>query len=193
MKTVLIVGDSIAMGYAPLVAEALAGELAVRRNDGNAGDSAHLLEHLPDYLDAAGEADLVHLNCGLHDVKTPFGSERRQVPLEDYRTNLAEIVSRLVHRQRTVVWATTTPVLHARHHAVKGFDRFEADVREYNAAAAEIVAAAEIPTNDLYAVIQAAGAEACLGPDGVHMTDAGNAALAGAVASAVREHIERAP
>jgi len=186
MPNVLIIGDSISMGYTPRLAEALGRGFAVRRNDGNAGDSAQLLENLPGYLQADPDAELVHFNCGLHDIKTPFGSRRRQVPLGEYRANLAEIVSRLAYRVGKLVWATSTPVIHERHHAVKDFDRFEADVRAYNAAAAEIMAAGEIPVDDLYAAVAAAGPEQCLGPDGVHMTDAGNAVLAGAVADALR-------
>ena len=188
MDRILLIGDSITIGYAPLVAEAVAGEFEIVRHEGNAGDSAHLLECLLDYLDAAGEARGVHFNCGLHDLKTPFGSESRQVPLAEYRTNLAEIVSRLAYRTKALVWATTTPVIYARHHAVKGFDRFEEDVRAYNAAAGEVVAAAGVPVDDLYGEIVRAGPAECLGPDGVHMTATGNAVLAGAVAESLGRH-----
>jgi lysophospholipase L1-like esterase len=189
MPSALIIGDSISMGYAPAVAQALAGQIDVRRSEGNAGDSANLLAHLPDYLEAAPPGAWVHLNCGLHDIKRPFGSDRRQVPLADYRKNLAEIVGCLVYRERKVLWATSTPVIHERHHARKDFDRFEEDVAAYNAAAGEIVAAAGIPVDDLHATVAAAGTESCLRADGVHMTPAGNEALARTVADFLREHV----
>jgi lysophospholipase L1-like esterase len=183
---------AISIGYTSLVAKAFAGELDVCHSEGNASDSAHVLANLPDYLEAAGETALVVLNCGLHDIKTPFGSDQRQVPLADYRKNLTEIVSRLVYQRRKMIWATSTPVIHERHHATKGFDRYEQDARAYNAAAAEIVAAAEVPVIDLYAVVVSAGVETCLGLDGVHMTEAGNAALAEAVVAAVRAQLGNA-
>jgi len=192
MTKILIIGDSISMGYTPLVAETLAGEATLRRSEGNAADSAHLLENVLDYLAADSDAALVHFNCGLHDIKRAFGSDRRQVPLVEYRKNLAEIVSRLAYRVPRVLWATTTPVLYDRHHAVKGFDRFEEDVAAYNAAAGEIAAAAGIGVSDLHAAIVAAGPEQCLGPDGVHMTDKGNAVLAEAVTRTLRAHLGEA-
>ncbi len=188
MERILIIGDSISIGYTPPVADALAGEAEVVHNPGNGGDSANVLANLPDYLDAAGGAGVVLLNCGLHDIKREFGSDRRQVPLKDYRMNLAEIVSQIKYRTLPLLWATTTPVIHARHHATKGFDRFEKDVEAYNAAAAEIAAAAEVPVCDLNAAVEAAGRESCIGDDGVHMTDEGNRVLAAKVVQCLRSH-----
>ena len=53
---VLLVGDSISIGYSPYVASELKGEVRVRHNEGNASDSAHLLSHLDAYL-AADQTD----------------------------------------------------------------------------------------------------------------------------------------
>ena len=188
---VLIIGDSISIDYTPRVAEELAGELRVAHNEGNAEDSRNLLANLDAYL--AADAELVHFNCGLHDLKR-LGGGAYQVPLAAYRGNLRRIVDRLRATGRKLIWATTTPVIDERH-AARGvdFDRCQADVEAYNAAAMEVVVAANIPVNDLHAVAGHAGPERLLGPDGVHFTPAGCGVLAGAVVAAIRGRLGAGP
>jgi lysophospholipase L1-like esterase len=183
MKAILI-GDSIRQGYQPLVAEQLAGAVEVWGPAENGGTSANVLAHLEEWV-LRREADLVHLNCGLHDLAVEKNGSHRVEP-EDYRANLRRIFDRLKNETGTrLVWAATTPVLDARHHTTKPFDRFEADVQTYNAIALELAAGLEV--NDLHAVIVRGGVAECLGTDGVHMTAMGYALLAGAVAAKIRE------
>ena len=119
---VLIIGDSISMGYTPHVQEMLSGRRSVVRNEGNAGDSDNVLARLDEWLACDGDASLIHFNCGLHDIKTPREGGDNQVPLSRYKANLAAIVDRLVQTGKTLVWATTTPVIYERH-LRKDFDR----------------------------------------------------------------------
>ena len=180
----ILIGDSIRQGYQPLVADQLAGSVEVWGPAENGGTSANVLAHLEEWV-LRREADLVHLNCGLHDLAVEKNGSRRVEP-EDYRANLRRIFDRLRGETRTrLVWAATTPVVDARHHATKPFDRFEADVQTYNAIALDLAAGLEI--NDLHAVIVRGGVAECLGTDGVHMTAMGYALLAGAVAAKIRE------
>jgi len=186
---VLILGDSISIGYAPVAARELAGDVFVAHHEGNSGDSANLLAHLDAWLAADADADLVHFNVGLHDLRLWRRSGEHQVPLVAYRDNLAEIVRRLEATGKALVWATTTPVDDERNARGTGdFFRRNADVLAYNAAAREIVDAAGIPVNDLYAVIADAGPGDCLREDGVHMTDRGYVLLGQTVAAAVSRH-----
>ena len=183
---VLIIGDSISIGYTPPAAERLAGEAELIHNPGNGGDSDNVLANLDAWLTEAN-ADVVHLNCGLHDIKLPRDSRGLQVPLDRYRRNLAEIARRLTAGRALPVWATSTPVIDAPHNAVKEFDRHNADVDACNAAAGEIMLAAGIRINDLHAAAIAAGIETILAEDGVHMTAGGYAILARAVADCIRK------
>ena len=96
------------------------------------------------------------------------------------------------HMARKVIWATTTPVNEAWHHAQKPFDRFEADVMAYNAAASEIASQLGVPIDDLYGIVTAAGRDRLLLPDGVHFTQDGYRLLGKAVADAIRHHLSRA-
>jgi len=102
LPVVLLIGDSIRLGYAPTVTQRLAGRMEVVSPAANGGDSANMLRHLEEWVTAA-RPDLVHCNCGLHDLKLTEG--RYQVPPEDYGANLREIVRRL----RATTAATLEP------------------------------------------------------------------------------------
>lgn len=188
-KSVILIGDSIRMGYQAVVQQQLAGPAEVWGPAKNGGNSQNVL----DYLDAwviARRPDVVHLNCGLHDIKTPFGSNARAISLSQYQTNLREIFTR-IRRNVTgaIIWATTTPINYARHHANKDFDRFEADVDSYNAVAVDVAREFEIPINNLHAVVVAAGRDRLLLPDGVHFTAPGYALLGATVAGVVQRYL----
>ncbi len=184
MKQVIIIGDSIAMAYGPLVRASLASWAEVWQPEENAGTSANLLAHLEAWA-LGREADLIHLNCGLHDLAIDAGDAHRVEP-EQYVRNLMTVFSRL--RSGTpakLVWATITPVIDARHQAVKGFRRQEADVEHFNQVA--LRAAGRTRVDDLHGHVIRAGIERCICEDGVHMTEYGNRVLAEAVAAVIRE------
>ena len=179
---VLIIGDSISMGYTPLVKEMLASRMDVERIPQNGGDSANVLAHLDEWL-APRPPAAIHFNCGLHDLKRNRTTGELQQPLDAYVRNLKRILALLKEKTTArLIWATTTPVIYERHRKVKDFDRSEADVEAYNAAALETMREACVEINDLHAVIVAEGVEECICEDGVHMTPRGNSALAKAVA-----------
>jgi len=181
---ILLIGDSISMGYTPHVAVLLAGRADVVHNPGNAGDTDHTRADLDAWL-AELPAEVVHFNCGLHDIKVARPGGANQVPLPRYRENLTWIVQRLQATGAGLVWASSTPVIETRHQAVKDFDRYNRDVESYNLAAAEIMAEAGVPVDDLHAVAAAADLQSFLTPDGVHFTEAGYGLLASAVAEAL--------
>jgi lysophospholipase L1-like esterase len=137
-----------------------------------------------------GQLRVVHINSGLHDIKRVYGSDHRQQPLPTYIDNLRWIVTTLrAGSSALLMWATTTPVIFERHHARKGFDRFEEDVDEYNKAALALMEELQIPVDDLHGVIMRHGKERAISEDGVHMTDEGNRVLADAVAETLRRYL----
>ena len=75
------------------------------------------------------------------------------VPLAEYEGNVRQILQNLQRELNgAVVWATTTPVDENWHHQNKGFDRLEADVEAYNAAARAVAEDLGVPIDDLFAV-----------------------------------------
>lgn len=189
-KVAFLIGDSISMGYYPLVRDRLAGRVHVVRHEGNGGTSANVRARLAEWLGAL-RPDVIHFNAGLHDLARDQGLQGpNRVPLADYEDNLRWIVSWLkANTSARLVWATTTPVVDEWHAARKGFFRLQADVERYNAAARRILEAQGVPINDIFAVIERLGRTACLLEDGVHMNDRGNEALAEAVAAALLRNV----
>jgi lysophospholipase L1-like esterase len=187
LPRVVLVGDSIRMGYAPLVAKQLAGKAVVISAEPNGEDSGNVLRHLDEWV-IKEKPDVVHLNAGLHDLKV-LKEKPHQVALADYETNLKTIVDRIRKETKArIVFATSTPIidnLHAQRKA--GFDRFEADVQKYNSAAVTVMKQLGIPVNDLHELVESRGREKIMGPDGTHYTEEGYAILA----DAVTEHVTR--
>ena len=81
-STVVLIGDSIRMGYQPFVTEALAGEAEIWAPEENGGDSRNVPAHLEAWV-IARAPHTVHVNCGLHDVKKSFETGVAQVPLAE--------------------------------------------------------------------------------------------------------------
>ena len=182
-----IVGDSISMGYTPHVRKELEGRARVERHEGNGGDSQNVLAKLnTQWLPALGEKpDLIHVNCGLHDLR--FWSEKNayQVPLEGYIKNMATLAEELAATGAKIVWCSTTPVLDGAPGMSKEFARKNEDVEAYNAVALETMTAAGFAINNLNAFVNHLGPEKLITPDGVHFTDEGYLQLGSAVATAV--------
>jgi lysophospholipase L1-like esterase len=185
MRQVILIGDSIRMGYQPVVQRALANRAAVWAPRENGGTSANVLAHLDEWV-LSRNAYIVHLNCGLHDLKTEFGASRTVVPLAEYRKNLEAIFRQIQERtMSTLIWASTTPVNERWHHQNKPFDRFESDIEAYNRAATEIATRFDIQIDDLYGLVMDAGRDDYLVQDGVHFSPAGYELLGDRVADVI--------
>jgi lysophospholipase L1-like esterase len=184
LPKVVLIGDSIRIGYAPLVAKRLDGKAIVVSAKPNGEDSGNVLKNLDEWV-IREKPDVVHINAGLHDLK--LTDKSYQVPLDEYEKNLRTILERI--RQETnakIIFATSTPILDNLHAQRKaGFDRFEADVQKYNTAAVAVMKQAGVPINDLHKLIEDGGKEKLIGPDGTHYTPEGYEILAAAVTNSI--------
>ena len=164
---IYVIGDSISIQYGPYLKTYLTGFMEYSRKEGedealldldkpqgaNGGDSSMVLSFLEARARAGGiDADLLLLNCGLHDIKTNPVTGEKQIPLESYRVNLKSIVSTVAALRRPrMVWIRTTPCDEVVHNTrEKTFHRFAADARRYNEVADAIMTAAGIPMIDLF-------------------------------------------
>jgi lysophospholipase L1-like esterase len=181
---VVLIGDSIRMGYAPLVAKRLEGKAIVVSAKPNGEDSGNVLKNLEEWV-IKEKPDVVHINAGLHDLKLKDGTY--QVPLAEYEKNLKTILERIQKETHAkIIFATSTPILDNLHAQRKaGFDRVEADVQRYNTAAVAVMTQAGVPIDDLHELVEAGGKEKLIGPDGTHYTPAGYDALAAAVTNSI--------
>lgn len=182
---VALVGDSIRMGAEPHVRARLPAAWRVWSPAEN-GESSHTLRAKLDAWLPAGAFDLIHLNCGLHDLRHDPGRDRPVATPDEYAGNLRAIFAALASGGATVIWATTTPIDEAAHNAVKASRRYAADVAAYNRIAVELARAAGFRINDLHAALSRASPGDLLLPDGVHFTADGYARIGALIDAALR-------
>lgn len=198
LPRVLIIGDSISIGYTAGVRKKLKGIANVHRVPGNAGHTGMGLANLDKWLhEKNGSWDLIHFNWGLWDLCYRHPEAKNQgnrdkvngtlthTP-EVYADNLEAIVTRLEKTGATLIFATTTPVPAGEAGRKVGDDKV------YNDAAIAVMQKHGVEINDLHAV--AAGKMDRYGkkPGDVHFTADGNTALAEAVAKKVSEALHEA-
>lgn len=194
LPRVLLIGDSISIGYTVAVRERLAGKANVHRIPTNGGPTTNGLARLPVWL-GDSKWDVIHFNWGLHDLKYVKGDSadladpkaegsRRQVSPADYEKNLTQLVQTLKATNAKLIWCTTTPVPEG------STGRVAEDEVLYNQIAAKVMTAADVPTNDLCAHARAKLAEVQL-PKNVHFTEGGSRYLAEKVAAAIAEHLPK--
>jgi len=179
---IILIGDSIRMGYQPTVIEQLSAIADVSGPEENGGTSENILVHMDEWI-ISQSPDIVHINCGLHDIKNPFDASAIDIPIDRYETNVRTILGRLKDESGAqIVWATTTPVNEQRHRAHKDFLRFNADVSACNEAAKKLAVEFGARVNDLHSTVTEAGPDKILLEDGVHYSEEGYALLGKTVA-----------
>ncbi len=181
---VLIIGDSISMGYTKPVQALLAGVADVERIPENGGPTINGLAHMEKWL-ASGKWDVIHFNFGLHDLKImPDG--KHQVEVEQYANNLNVIVQRLKGTGAKLIWATTTPVPEGKLDP----PRHSGDAPIYNAAALPVMEANHVAIDDLYSFALPRLAE-IQQHENVHYNEAGYEALAKQVAASIQDALKK--
>jgi lysophospholipase L1-like esterase len=183
LPRVLLIGDSISIGYTLPVRALLADTANVHRVPRNGGDTLIGLANLDQWLDG-GKWDVIHVNFGLHDAKlTAAGAPA--VDLKSYTQNVRTILDRLKSTGARVIWATTTPV--PAH--VDNPPRQWASITDYNDAALRVARDEGVAIDDLYDVALPREAE-LQRPSNVHYFPAGYAVLAQAVAGSIRGQLK---
>ena len=184
MKVVLI-GDSIRMGYQQLVAQKCHGA-EVWGPTQNCRHSLWALDHFQEWV-VAQEPDLIHVNFGIHDASLqPDGDH--QILLPQYRLCLRRFIDKVQElRKPKMIWAATTPLYASEpgKPMAQWPIKEGAEIATYNAAALEIAQSEGLPVNDLHNVIVRNDFTKCLKEDGCHMTEFGNDVLADAVVKAI--------
>lgn len=193
LPKVVLVGDSIRLGYAPIVEKELAGKAAITGPRANGGDSANVLKNLEKWVIREKPA-VVHFNCGIHDTKRFRETGRFQVSPEEYEANLRAIVKRIRDETDAVVlFATSTPILDARAAAARkgrDYELLDASIDRYNAIARRVMKDLDVPVDDLNAAI-AEDAEKLISRDGVHLKQAGRERLGKRVAEFIEPQLPR--
>jgi len=178
LPRVLLIGDSISMGYTIPTRELLAGKANVHRIPENGGPTSRGVEQMNAWL-GDGNWDAIHFNFGLHDLKV-MEDGSFQVPIEQYEQNLRLLVEKMAATGAKLIWCSTTPV----PEAVEGPARTPEDVIAYNEVAKRIMDERGTPIDDLYSFALPKLAE-IQQPANVHFTPEGYEVLATQVAASI--------
>ena len=192
---VLLLGDSISMGYHPEVVAGLDDEVIVIRPGENCEGTTKGAKQIKKWLALdGGNFDIVHFNFGLHDIKRVESDGRPSDDPDDpsqadpatYARQLRHIVESIQASGATPIFATTTPVPagKVRPH------RERADVDRYNQIARQIMAEYEISINDLNR-FAAPKLDTLQRPVNVHFTPKGSQALGERVTESIRDALSR--
>lgn len=183
LPRVLLIGDSISIGYTLDARANLKGKANVHRIRTN-GQSTRvgLLELERKWL-RTGKWDVIHFNWGLHDLKYING--KIQVPLPEYEANLENLVQILERTAAKLIWASTTPFPDSELRV----PRYMKDLVAYNEAAAKIMAKHHIPIDDLCAAVAPRLGE-LQRPLDVHFKPEGDAFLGKLVAESISKSLD---
>ena len=161
MKKIVLIGDSIRMGYDKYVKMALDGVAEVFSPEENCRFTQYVLRFFHKWIADSGfgeDTDLVHFNVGLWDVIQIMYDEPI-TPIDVYEQYLHRICKRIRQccPKAKVVFATSTPIHQANYEAVKHeFWRSNETIKAYNAVAVKVMKEHNIEVNDLYALMEGA-------------------------------------
>lgn len=179
LPRVLLVGDSISIGYTVAVRELLKGKANVHRPLFNCGPSNRGVEQVAEIV-GAGNWDVIHFNFGLHDLKI-MEDGKHQVPLDAYAANLRTLARAFMAAGRRVIWCNTTPVPEGKLSPM----RRPSDVLFFNRVAQLGMVSLQIPTHDLCGFAQSKLAQIQI-RENVHFTDEGSRELATSVVGVIQ-------
>lgn len=197
LPRVLLIGDSISLGYTVAVRKALADAANVHRIPENGRYTGYGLERIDAWL-GTNQWDVIHFNWGLWDVvhwEPGTGKPGKKnlktgvicTTPEEYAANLEKLVTRLEKTGAKLIWAATTPVPEGEPGRKPG------DEITINKLAAEIMRKHGVEVNDLHARALEKLPGIAARPGDVHYTKAGYEWLGAQVADRIRAALPARP
>jgi len=178
LARVLLIGDSIACGYSPVVTKELEGKYHVDRLGTSSSINDPALLQTTEMMLKQYRYAAVHFNNGLHGFH--LDGPTYAAALRDY----VALIKGLTPNAK-LVWGSSTPITESGE--PQTLDPKNETVTTRNTLAAAMMQEQAIPIDDLYAVV--AGKPDLRSNDGYHYNAAGYEALGKAVADAILKAI----
>ena len=194
-EKILIIGDSISIGYTPFVKESLKDVADVYHNPGNAQHTGKGLDSIASWV-ADEDWDIIQFNWGLWDLcyrhpDSKVQGQRDKVngtvtfSPEDYEKQLRAIVKILKERtDAELIFVTTSYV------PINEAGRFSKDPKRYNKIAKKIMKENGIKINDINKASKGIHAKYGKGDDDVHYYPEGYEALGELITAFLNNEIE---
>ena len=188
---ILIIGDSISIGYTPYVIEKLENKANVFHNPGNAQHTGTGLKRIDEWI-GDGKWAIIQFNWGLWDLcyrhpDSKIQGTRDKVngkityTVEEYASNLDSIVTILqTNTEAKLIFVTTSYV------PENEAGRFKDDAIRYNNAAKEIMKKHSVLVNDIYDKSIPIHQKFGKGSDDVHYSEKGYEKLGKLVARTLK-------
>lgn len=189
MKRVLLLGDSIRLGYCQQVAELLKDRAEVCWPQENCRFALYAVVSMNNWAYEVGHADtidVVHWNCGQWDVAQFGALGRPLMSVGEYKDALKRVHERIrqVFPKAKILFALTTPI---QAGVPMTAPRTTEDVMIYNQAAREVMESLNVPIDDLFEAAKVIPDE--MYADAVHYKPEGYRILAEAVVRALEMYI----
>lgn len=182
MKKILLLGDSIRMGYQESVKKELGSSFDCRFSAENGRFAKFTLNELDRIFEECckdGNPDLIHWNNGLWDSAIVCREDGIFTDPDEYEKYMRLLIRELRKRSGKVVFATTTPVRSGSLNQKLEY------IRCLNARILPVMKSENIPVNDLYSFVEPE-METLIGPDCIHLTESGRAKVGKEVADFIR-------
>ena len=192
---ILIIGDSISIGYTPFTKDKLTDKAMVFHNPGNAQHTGTGLKKIDEWI-GNDKWDIIQFNWGLWDlcyrhpdskVQGNRDKENGEITytIDEYETNLDSIVAILQKSTAAkLVFATTTYI--PQNEA----GRFQNDAIKYNDTAKRVMKKHSVTVNDIYDQSISIHKEFGKGADNVHYSKKGYEKLGALVAKFLLKEID---
>lgn len=184
-RYIALIGDSIRLRAAPYVRKRLPVGYQVHSPPENGKASDDIGVRIRGWV-PPNTFDIVHINCGLHDVRREPGQDWPRRSQDEYVASLRCIFDYLATNAGSVIWATTTPVDETLHGGIETPRWHASDVLTYNRLSVELAIDYGFRINDIHSNLSKATERLFL-PDGVHFNEAGNKLIGHHIATAIQQ------
>jgi hypothetical protein len=193
---ILIIGDSISIGYTPFVKAHFQGKATVIHNPGNAQHTGTGLEKIDEWL-GDEKWDIVQFNWGLWDLAyrhqdaTAYGNRDKvngtiTYTVDEYAANLDSLVKLIKSKtDAKLIFVTTSYV------PEEEVGRFSSDPQKYNTAAKAIMKKHNVQVNDIYKKSAKIHKQYGVGSNDVHYSPDGYQKLGEVISSFLKKEIKR--
>lgn len=154
LPEILLIGDSIRIGYCRYVEQTLRGRAEVKWPKENCRSSQNILISLAFWRGLVASPKIVQFNCGHWDAAHWDGDASPLTTVEEYGRNVRMIIRRIRRYwpEAKIVFATTTPM--NPNGRLGENPRTTQSIRLYNSEGIRVARSEGVEVNDLFAVTE---------------------------------------
>lgn len=193
---ILIIGDSISIGYTPYVKNHFTDSAIIKHNPGNAQHTGTGLKKIQEWM-GDEDWDIIQFNWGLWDLCYRHTDSKVQgnrdklngeitFSLEDYERNLEAIVQKIKQvSDAHLIFVTTSYVPEDEA------GRYKKDAQKYNRVSKRIMKKYNVTVNDIYKESKSIHKKFGKGTDDVHYFEQGYEQLGIVISNFLSEEIDQ--